>query len=90
MYPASLAVGVGQDEEPSPAMSSACFSRCEQARFWFVAQPAKASGDIGKSQIDVPLDVFREDGGWPHFVDDALDLGPQVARVLFSGPPSRV
>ena len=80
--PASLAVGVGQDEDPSPAMARACFSRCEQARFWCVAQFAKASGDVGKSQIDVPFDIFEEGPFGPDLVNDAGDIGPEVAGII--------
>lgn len=62
-------------------MSSAHFSRREQARFWRVAQAAKAGRDFGKSQIDVALDVFGEDRGRADLVDDPLDVGPEVPRV---------
>lgn len=66
-------------------MRTAHFSRCEQARFCAVAHAAKACRDLGKSQIDVPFDVFREDCGWPDFIDDPLDLGPQVTGIV---PPA--
>lgn len=62
-------------------MRSADFSRCEQARFCAVAQAAKAAGDLGKSQIDVPFDVLGEDDAGPHFVDNPFDLGPQVPGI---------
>lgn len=62
-------------------MRSADFSRCEQARFCAVAQAAKAAGDLGKSQIDVPFDVLGEDDTGSHFSNDPLDLGPQVAGI---------
>lgn len=62
-------------------MASACFSRCEQARFCAVAQAAKAACDFGKSQIDVAFDVLGKQGARPHFADDPLDLGPQVAGI---------
>lgn len=62
-------------------MSSAHFSRREQARFCAVAQAAKPSDDVGKSQIDVPLDVLDEHSGGSHFVNDPLDLRPQVPRI---------
>ncbi len=62
-------------------MRSADFSRCEQARFCAVAQAAKAAGDFGKSQIDVPLDVLGEDDAGAHLVDDPFDLGPQVPGI---------
>lgn len=66
-------------------MRTAHFSRCEQARFCAVAQAAKAGRDLGKSQIDVPFDVLCEDRGWPDFVDDPLDFGPQVPGIA---PPA--
>jgi hypothetical protein len=75
---------VGHDEEASPAVASARFSRCEQARFCAVAQPAKACGDVGKSQIDVAFDIFGEDDRWIGFTDNSLDLRPQMARVGFA------
>jgi hypothetical protein len=69
-------------------MASAHFSRCEQARFWVVAQAAKPSDDVGKSQIDVAFDVLDEHGSGPHFADDPLDFGPQVPGIGFSAPLS--
>jgi hypothetical protein len=60
---------------------TASLSRCEQARFCAVAQALKAAGDLGKSQIDVALDVLGEDDTRPHFADDPLDLGPQVPGI---------
>lgn len=62
-------------------MASAHFSRCEQARFCAVAQAAKPSDDVGKSQIDVPFDVLDEHRAGPHFADDPLDFRPQVAWI---------
>ncbi len=67
-------------------MASAHFSRCKQARFWAVAQPAKPSDDVGKSQIDVAFDVLDEDSAGSDFVDDALDLWPQVPGIGFTPP----
>ena len=57
-------------------MASARFSRCKQARFWVIAQSAKAGRDLGKSQIDVPFDIFGEDDPGAAFADDPLDIGP--------------
>ena len=88
MYPASDAVGVGQDEEAATPVACAHFSRCEQARFCAVAQTLKACGDFGKSQIDMPFDVLGENSAGPDFADDPFDLGPQVARVEFAAPLS--
>lgn len=69
-------------------MSSARLSRREQARFWAVAQAAKARGDLGESQIDVPLDVLGEDGLRPDLADDSRDRWPEVAGIALSPPLS--
>lgn len=71
-------------------MRSADFSRCEQARFCAIAQAAKAAGDLGKSQIDVSFNVLGEDDARAHFVDDPLDLGPEVPGIgLASALPGK-
>ena len=80
-YPASVAVGVGQDEEAATPVASAHFSRREQARFCVVTQIAKLAGDFGKSQIEVAFDVLEKHRPGPDFADDPCDLGPQVARI---------
>ena len=85
-YPASVAVGVGQDEQSAPAMSSARFSRREQARLWRVAQASKVPGDVGVSQGQVPFDVLAPHPFGADFVDDASDLGPEVPGVLLPCP----
>ena len=54
------------------------------------AQAAKACRDLGKSQIDVPLDILREDERRLNFPDEPLDLGPEVARVALAAPLSGV
>lgn len=64
-------------------MRSARFSRREQARFCSVAQAAKACGDFGKSQIDVPFDILDEDASGADFADDARNLRPKVTRIGF-------
>lgn len=79
---------MGHDEQPSPAVASACFSRRKQARFWAIAQAAKAFRDLGKSQIEMSLDVFREDDGRFDLADDSLDIGPEVARIALTLPLS--
>ena len=89
-YPASLAVGVGQDEEPSPAVASARLSRREQARLWLVAQAAKVAGDIGVSHGEVAFDVLAEDPFRLRLVDDSGDFRPEVTRVSFTAAPAGV
>jgi hypothetical protein len=36
----------------------------------------------------MPFDIFAEDPFGPDFIDDAGDVGPQVAGVVFSPPQS--
>ena len=57
-------------------MASASFSRRKQARFWVIAQLAKAPRDFGKSQIDMSFDIFEEHGLRLNLGDDALDIRP--------------
>lgn len=74
-------VGVGQYEQSPPNLSSACFSRREQSRQHAETHASKVSGDLGKSQAEVPCDVFEEDEPGPDLADDPRDVGPEVARV---------
>ena len=89
MYPASVAVGVGQDEQAATPVACASFSRREQARFCAVTQLRQAGRDFGKSQIEMPFDVFGEDRPGSHFADDPRNLGPKVPGIglaaAFSG-----
>lgn len=85
-YPPSLAVGVGQQEDPPAHMACARFSRREHACLWCVAHAAKLCGDVGKSQADMSLDIFAEHPFWLHLVDDAGDFGPQVPGIFFPSP----
>lgn len=62
-------------------MRRARLSRCEQARLDAVTQALKLSGDLPKSQGQVAFDVLEEDPSGPDFLDDAADLGPQVAGI---------
>ena len=80
-YPASDAVGVGQDEEPTPAVASASFSRRKQSRLNAETHCLKVCDDFGESQIEMPFDIFAEDPLRLHFADDPGDLWPEVARV---------
>lgn len=83
-FPASLAVGVGQDEDAAAPMACARFSRCKQARFCFKAHARKLVRDFGKSQIEMTFDIFAKDPLRSDLVDDASDLRPEVTRILRS------
>lgn len=65
-------------------MACASFSRREQSRFCAVAQAAKLCGDIGKSQIDMALDIFGEDPFGRDFADNTRDFWPEVAGIGFA------
>ena len=63
-------------------MRRADLCRREQARRRRVAQSPKLSQDGLEAEGDVPDDVFEEDPFRAAFLDDAGDIGPEVARVI--------
>lgn len=69
-------------------MRRARFSRREDASPDLIAQAAKVSGDVPKSQGDVAGDVFEEDPTRLHFADDPGDLGPEVSGIVGTAPIS--
>ena len=58
------------------------FCRREQTRRRRVAQTPKLSQDGFKPESDVTRDVLEEDPLGAALVDDACDIGPEVARVV--------
>lgn len=89
-YPASQAVGVGQNEEAATPVASARFSRCEQACLWREAHASKVCRDLGVSQRQVPLDVLAPDPFRVHFLDDARDLRPEMPGIVGAGAVARI
>lgn len=79
---------MGQEEEPSPAVASADFSRREQARRNVVAQALKVCADFGKAQIEVAFDVFAEHPLGIDLVDNAGDIGPEMSGVGNAAAPA--
>ncbi len=63
-------------------MACARFSRREQACLCAEAHSAQLVEDFGKSQIDVPLDIFAEDPFRIDLPDDAGDIGPEMTGVV--------
>ena len=63
-------------------MRRADLSRREQARRRRIAQSPKLSQDGLEAEGDVPGDVFEEDPFGAAFLDDAGDVGPEVARIV--------
>ncbi|BAQ16929.1 hypothetical protein GL4_1473 [Methyloceanibacter caenitepidi] len=84
LLPQFLQVGVGQYEEATPLVARSSFIRREQARFNRKAQASKALADLGKSQIEMTVDVLAEDPLGLDFADDPFDVRPDVARILCS------
>jgi hypothetical protein len=73
---------VGQDEDPHALVRRADFCRAEQARRRCVTHAPNLSQDGFKTEADVPGDVLNEDPLGAAFLDDAGDLGPEVAGVI--------
>jgi len=73
---------VGQDENSKPLVRRANFCRAEQARRRRVAHAPKLLQHGLKAKGDVTGDVFEEDPFRGAFLDDAGDLGPEVAGVI--------
>jgi hypothetical protein len=73
---------VGQDEDAQPLVRRADLCRREQARRRRVAQSPKLSQDGLEPEGDVTGDVFEEDPFRAAFVDDAGDIGPEVAGIV--------
>ena len=73
---------MGQDEDAQPLVRRADFCRAEQARRRRVAQSPELSQDSFEAEGDVTGDVFEEDPLWAALVDDAGDVGPEVAGIV--------
>lgn len=73
---------MGQNEEPAPDVGRTDFCRREQACFDAIAQGAKLSADFGKSQIEMALDVFKEDPFGADIGDDPRDVRPEMAGIV--------
>ena len=80
---------MGQDEDAQPLMRRADLCRREQARRRRVAQSPKLSQDGFEAEGDVTGDVFEEDPFRAAFVDDAGDIGPEVAGIVGAAALSR-
>lgn len=82
--PLPLYVGVGQNEEAVAPVACADFSRWLDARSNPVAQALKVAGDVSETKGEMADDVFEEAPLGPDLADDPVDLGPEVARVVFT------
>ena len=77
---------MGQDEDAHALVRRANFCRAEQTRRRRVAHCPKLSQDGFKAEGDMPGDVFEEDPLWAALVDDAGDVGPEVAGIIGATP----
>ena len=73
---------MGQDEDPLPLMRRTDFCRREQTCRRRVAHAPKLSQHGLEPEGDVTGDVFKEHPFGAAFVDDAGDLGPEVAGIV--------
>jgi len=75
-------VGVGQNEEALPLVSSTHLARRKDARCKAVAQASKVPGDHGKAEGKVRGDVLKEQLSRPGLVRDPGHVWPEVPFVL--------
>jgi len=76
----------GQDEEPFALVRRADFRRREEACRKAVAHADQSAGDFGEAEAEMMGDILEEDEGRLDLVDDAGDMGPEVARILAAEP----
>jgi len=72
----------GEDEQPLALVGRADFRRREEACRKAVAHDDQSCGDFGEAEAEMMGDILEEDEGRPDLVDDAGDMGPEVARVV--------
>ena len=72
----------GEDEQAFPLVRRADFRRREEACRKAVAHADQSAGDFGEAEAEMMGDILEEDEGWLDLVDDAGDMGPEVARVI--------
>lgn len=78
------AVGVGQDEEPSTPMRSACLSSREESRPDSETHRGEVGSYAAKAEADMALDVLEEDAPGSGLADDSSDMRPEMARIVLA------
>jgi hypothetical protein len=76
----------GENEEPFAPVGRADFRRREEACRKAVAHADQSAGDFGEAEAEMMGDILEEDEGRLDLVDDAGDMGPEVARILAAEP----
>lgn len=85
----SLAVGVGQYEQPVADVRPADFRRRYDARCNAVAHALKVSADVSETEGQMACDILEETPPGLDLGDDPRDVGPEVARVILASPEPR-
>jgi hypothetical protein len=62
----SVAVAVGQDEDPLSLVRRAAFTRARHAPRRSVTHSCQVLQHVGKPKADMSLDVFKETATWSH------------------------
>ena len=84
-----VAVTVGKDEEPFASVRRTDFRRRKEACRKAVAHADQSAGDFGEAEAEMMGDILEEDEGRLDLVDDAGDMGPEVAWILAAEPSAR-
>ena len=86
-----LAFTVGQtaseDEQPFAAVGSADFRRREQSFRNDETQDFQLFPDLAIAEVEMIGDVLQENRSWLALVDDARDMGPEMAGIVGAAPP---
>jgi hypothetical protein len=72
----------GEDEQPLTLVGRTDFRRREEACRKAVAHADQSAGDFGEAEAEMMGDILEEDEGRLDLVDDAGDMGPEVARII--------
>jgi hypothetical protein len=81
-----VALADGKDKKPLALVGRADFRRREEACRKAVAHADQSCGDFGEAETEMMGDILEEDEGWLNLVDDAGDMGPEVARIVGTEP----
>ena len=72
----------GEDEQPLALVGRADFRRREEACRKAVAHADQSAGDFGEAEAEMMGDILEEDEGRRDLADDAVDVRPEVARIV--------
>jgi len=79
-----MGVGNRKPEQPVALVGRPDHCRTEDSSRNPIAQPFHILGDAIEAEGQMSGDVFAEDQRRPCLSDDSRDMGPQVARIVFT------